>query len=192
MHVIIRPRGGDFCYTDLEFEVMRADVSIAKESGANGVVIGILTADGKIDRERTAELVALARPLSVTFHRAFDMTADPYAALNDLIDLKVDRVLTSGQEASVMEGLDLIADLSKQATDQIIVMPCGGINARNLAKVIAKTGAHELHAGAMISVESSMNYRNTHCFMGGELRPPEYSRTAVDSRLIRGLLDAIP
>jgi copper homeostasis protein len=107
LNVIIRPRGGDFCYTPVEFEVMKLDIETAKAAGANGVVIGVLNEDGSVDADRTSELVTLARPMSVTFHRAFDMARDPYQALETLIDLGVDRVLTTGQESSVLEGLDL-------------------------------------------------------------------------------------
>src|ERR1051325_9028169 len=111
LQVIIRPRGGDFLYDDTELEVMRQDIRMAKEFGADGVVIGCLTAEGEIDQARTRDLIQLARPLNVTFHRAFDMCRDPHKALEELITLGVDRVLTSGQEASCIEGLDLIAAL---------------------------------------------------------------------------------
>ncbi len=115
LNVIIRPRGGDFLFDDDEFAVMQADIDTAKAEGADGVVIGLLTADGTIDAERTRALIARARPLSVTFHRAFDMTPDPFEALETLIGLGVDRVLTSGQEATVLEGLPLIAELVRRA-----------------------------------------------------------------------------
>jgi copper homeostasis protein len=114
LNVMIRPRGGDFLFNDDEFAAMRADIETAKAEGANGVVIGLLTAAGEIDAARTRELVALARPLSVTFHRAFDVAAEPFRALETLIALGVDRVLTSGQEPSVLEGLPLIVELMKR------------------------------------------------------------------------------
>jgi copper homeostasis protein CutC len=112
---MVRPRGGDFCYSDVEFAVMREDLLAAKALGADGIVLGLLAPDGTVDRARTAELVALARPLPVTFHRAFDMTRDPFEALDALIDLGLDRVLTSGQEPSVVEGLPLISELVRRA-----------------------------------------------------------------------------
>ena len=115
LQVIIRPRGGDFLYNEVELEVMREDIRIAKDFGANGVVLGCLTASGDIDRIRTEELITLARPLNVTFHRAFDMCRDPKQALEDLISLGADRVLTSGQEASCLEGLELLVELQRQA-----------------------------------------------------------------------------
>jgi copper homeostasis protein len=185
LNVIIRPRGGDFDYSDLEFDVMKADVQIAKNLGANGVVIGILTKDGTVDMERTRTLVELARPMSVTFHRAFDMTRDPHEALESLINLGVDRVLTSGQENSVLEGLDLIADLVQKAEERIVVMPGGGITERNFDKIIAQSGAREAHVLATTTVGSSMLYRNSRPFMGGELRPPEFTRSVTDANRVR-------
>jgi copper homeostasis protein len=190
VNVIIRPRGGDFCYTDLEFEVICADIAIAKETGIHGIVIGILTPAGKVDRERIAQLIALARPLSVTFHKAFDMTANPYEALEDLIDLGVDRVLTSGQEATVIEGMDLITGLFKRAGERITIMPGGGITSRNINKVLELTGARELHAGGMVTTDGPMTFRNPRCFMGGAFHPPEYSRKMVDSERIAALFQA--
>jgi copper homeostasis protein len=184
LHVIIRPRGGDFCYSPLEFEVMRRDIALARQLGADGVVIGILTPAGQIDIAGTRELVDLARPLSVTFHRAFDMAHDPLQALDDLIGLGVDRVLTSGQQPSALEGLDLIAELVRRATGRIIVLPGGGVE-RNPAKVVAATGCREIHVVANRPVESSMAYRNERVFMGGELRPPEYSRLVADAALVQ-------
>jgi copper homeostasis protein len=190
LHVIIRPRGGDFCYSDVEFAVMRHDVALAKQLGADGVVIGILTSDGEVDVDRTRELIELARPLSVTFHRAFDMARDPYRALEDLIGLGVDRVLTSGQEPSVIEGLDLIAELVRIAGDRVIIMPGGGTE-RNIKKVVERSGVREVHVTGTTSVESPMRFRNPRVFMGGELRPPEYTRTTTDPDRIRQLRDEV-
>jgi copper homeostasis protein len=189
MNVIIRPRGGDFDYSDVEFEVMQRDVELAKAWGADGVVIGILRPDGSVDVERTGALVRLARPMSVTFHRAFDMARDPYAALEDLIGLGIDRVLTSGQEASILEGLDLIVELVKQAGERIIVMP-GGVNERSVKKIIQASGAREVHFVAPGSKESLMAFRNPRCFMGGELRPPEFMLTVTDPQRVREIVDA--
>jgi copper homeostasis protein len=190
LNVMIRPRGGDFCHSDLEFDVMRLDVELARRLGANGVVFGILLPDGSVDTEHTGELIQLARPLSVTFHRAFDMTRDPYAALETLIGLGVDRILTSGQENSVLEGLDLIADLVQQAGDRIIIMPGAGITERNIAKIVAQSRAKEVHIYAPTTAESRMAFRNVRCFMGGELRPPEFALTVTDPDRIRTFLQA--
>ena len=191
LNVIIRPRGGDFYYSDLEFAVMQYDITQAKQLGANGVVIGLLNRDGTIDKSRTAALIALARPMSVTFHRAFDMVADPQQAVADLIDLGVDRLLTSGQESSALEGLDLIAALVQQATGRMIMMPGGGINERNLAKIVQQSGANEVHMTARSTVESAMLHRSTRVFMGGALRPPEYARQATDTQRVANLVDLL-
>ena len=187
LHVMIRPRGGDFCYSPVELDVMRRDVELAKRLGADGVVFGLLTEDAAVDLERTQELVELARPLNVTFHRAFDMVREPFQALEDLAALGVDRVLTSGQEASVVEGLDLVAELVRRAGDRIVVMPGGGLRERNIAKVVAATGARELHVTGFATVESPMRYRNERVFMGGTLRPPEYQRSVTDAAKIERL-----
>ena len=147
LHVIIRPRGGDFCYSDAEFDVMKRDIALAKQSGADGIVIGVLLPDGRVDIERTRAQIALARPLSVTFHRAFDMTRDPFEALESLIELGVDRILTSGQQASVLEGLNLITELAERARGRIVIMACGGIDAGNIAQVVRASDVREVHVG---------------------------------------------
>jgi len=183
LHVMIRPRGGDFIFDDDELAIMRADIGIAKDEGADGIVIGLLTADGEIDVERTSELFSLARPLSVTFHRAFDMTRDPFQALEALVDLGIDRVLTSGQEATVLEGLPLLSKLFERAGDRIAVMPGGGITSRNIGRIFDALKPKEIHFAALQPVSSSMRFRRPHVFMGAELRPPEYDRldTSLDS-----------
>lgn len=190
VNVIIRPRGGDFLYSDVEFEIMKRDVQLVGGLGAQGVVIGMLDAQGCIDKKRCAELIALARPLSVTFHKAFDMTCDPFGALEDLIEIGVDRVLTSGQEASVIEGLDLIEALCRQAKGRISVMPGGGLSERNLSSVLARTGVKEVHASVLRDIESGMQFRNPRCFMGGIFRPPEYSRSIVDTKGLSAMIES--
>ena len=188
LHVIIRPRGADFLYDDDEFAVMRGDIEAAKTQGADGVVIGLLTADGDIDVDRTRELIALARQLSVTFHRAFDMTRDPFAALEALIGLGVDRVLTSGQEATVLEGLPLLAELMKAAGERIIVMPGGGITARNVARIVAALKPKEMHFAALEPAAGAMRFRRAHVFMGGELRAPEFDRLDTSAEAVRAII----
>jgi copper homeostasis protein len=188
LHVIVRPRGGDFLYTEAEHEVMLRDVDTAKALGADGVVIGVLTAAGEVDRARTRELLERARPMSVTFHRAFDMTRDPFAALDALAALGVDRVLTSGQEESAMEGLDLLRDLVSRAQDRIIVMVCGNLTERNIARVAQETKAKEIHVTGFAGVESGMTFRNPRVYMGGLLRPPEYSRSVTAADRIAALV----
>jgi copper homeostasis protein len=191
VNVIIRPRGGDFCYSDVEYEGMQRDIALAKSAGANGVVIGILNPDGTVDVKRTGTLVELARPLSVTFHRAFDVSRDPYEALETLIALGIDRVLTSGQEPSVLEGLDLIVDLVRVAGERIVIMPGGGITERNIAKIVAASSVQEVHVAAPVAVESRMQYHNPRVFMGGELRPPEYTIATTDAGRIQAFLSAV-
>jgi copper homeostasis protein len=188
LNVIIRPRGGDFLFDDDEFAVMEADIDAAKAEGADGVVIGLLTAEGVIDVARTRALIARARPLSVTFHRAFDMIQDPHGALDTLIGLGVDRVLTSGQEATTLEGLPLIAELVRRAGERIVVMPGGGITARNVARIVAEARPREIHFAAFEGGTSGMRYRRDHVFMGGELRPPEYDRPVTSAAAIRAVL----
>jgi copper homeostasis protein len=173
INVMIRPRGGDFLYSDLEFAIMQRDIEIAKAIGVNGVVLGLLTAGGEIDQERTKVLVDLARPLSVTFHRAFDMVAGSRRALDTLIDLGIDRVLTSGLETSALEGAETIAELIRQAGGRIIAMPGGGINDRNIAKIVQLTGATEVHMSGRSAQESQMRHRNTRISLGGALQTPE-------------------
>ena len=190
MNVIIRPRGGDFLYSDVEFQVMEYDIEQAKQLGANGVVIGILNQDGTVDVERTRTLVGLARPLSVTFHRAFDVSRDPFEALEVLVNLGIDRVLTTGQESSALEGLDLITDLVQTAADRIIIMPGGGTE-RSVQKVVAQTGVKEFHLLGTRSVDSPMRHRNPRVFMGGELRPPEFTRLVTDANRVRAFRQAV-
>jgi copper homeostasis protein len=188
LNVMIRPRGGDFLFDDDEFAIMRADIEAAKAEGADGAVIGLLTATGEIDAARTRELVALARPLSVTFHRAFDMTPDPLQALETLIGLGLDRVLTSGQETSVLEGLPLLAELVRRAGERIIVMPGGGVTSRNVDRIVSAANPREIHFAALEMEASGMQFRRSHLFMGGELRPPEYDRLVTSAAVIRSVM----
>ena len=188
LNVMIRPRGGDFLFDDDEFAIMEADIDTAKAEGADGVVIGLLLADGAVDAERTRALIARARPLSVTFHRAFDMTPDAFEALEALIELGVDRVLTSGQEATVLEGLPLIAELVRRAGERIVVMPGGGITARSVERIVSGARAREIHFAALEPATSGMQHRREHVFMGGELRPSEYERLVTSAASIRSLM----
>jgi copper homeostasis protein len=188
LHVMIRPRGGDFLFDDDEFATMQSDIETAKAEGADGVVIGVLTAAGKVDAARTCELISLARPLSVTFHRAFDMTPDPFQAIETLVGLGVDRVLTSGQEATVIEGLPLIAELIERTGNRIVVMPGGGITSRNVSRIIAAAKPHEIHFAALEQAASGMRFRRSQVFMGGELRPPEYDRLDTSLASIRSVM----
>ena len=191
LQVMIRPRGGDFYFSPAEHAVMRREVSVAKDLGADGIVIGCLNADGTVDVEHSKALIELARPLNVTFHRAFDMTRDPIEALEALIDLGVERILTSGQEPTVLEGADLIATLREKAGDRVIILPGGGVTQRNLTKCIELTGVSEIHVGTRQPMESGMQFRNERVYMGGELRPPEYLRQIATSNDVRSLREAL-
>lgn len=189
VNVIIRPRGGDFLHTPEELAVMERDIGAAKQAGAAGIVFGMLTADGAVDLAATQRLVAAARPLPVTFHRAFDMCADPVAALEVLIGLGIARVLTSGQEPTALEGAPLIAALVRQAAGRIIVMP-GVVTARTVGRVLAETGASEVHFAALEEEPSPMTHRNTRVQMGGALYPPEFARLATSEAAIRDVMAA--
>lgn len=189
--VMIRPRGGDFLYTDLEFEIMRDDIAVAKRLGADGIVLGLLRADGRIDRERTARLLDDAAPLPVTFHRAFDVSRDPMESLEILVGLGVRRVLTSGQKASAVEGVDLIRSLVDTAGDRITILAGGGITADNAVRIVTATGVREVHVYAPGRYPSPMEYRNDAVPMGMAYRPEEYVRTVTDPERIRAVVEHV-
>ena len=151
LQVMIRPRGGDFCYSAREFEIMQKDVAVAKTLGADGVVFGILNSNRTIDVVRTRELIELARPLQVTFHRAFDVAVAPLPALETLIELRVERLLTSGQARTAMEGLALITQLAQKAAGRISIVPASGINAENVRRIIQMSGVQEVHVGSAVT-----------------------------------------
>lgn len=191
VHVMIRPRGGDFLYSDDEFAAMKEDVAAFKELGVDGFVFGLLDANGHIDIGRTAELLTLCRPVTVTFHRAFDMAKDPFSSLDALVDLGIDRLLTSGQAPSVLEGAPLIRQLIERAAGRIVIMPGGDISARNVTRVVEETGAGEIHFAALEGQAGPMRHRNPNVFMGGTLRPPEYDRIVTTEGGILRVLRAI-
>ena len=160
LYPIIRPRGGDFLYTDAEFEVMRTDVKICKELGCDGVVMGILNSDGSVDKDRCRQLVALAYPMGVTFHRAFDRVANTSQALEVIIEIGCERILTSGLQPTALEGAETIAALIKQAAERIIIMPGSGVRSENIIELVKKTGAVEFHTSARMNIDSKMEYKN--------------------------------
>ena len=190
LQVIIRPRGGDFLYDDLEFEMMKKDIQVAKDLGADGVVLGILTAQGHIDRDRTAQLLERARPMNVTFHRAFDMTVEPIQALEDLIELGIDRLLTSGQQPTAPQGAALIQELVQRAGNRIILMPGGGINEDNIRDLIQQTGVQECHVSGRGAVTSRMEYQNPHVYMGIPSQP-EYERKITYATRIQAMKNSM-
>jgi copper homeostasis protein len=151
VHVLIRPRSGDFVYSPAEQAAMRFDIELARTLGAAGVVFGVLRPDASIDREQTAALVELARPMSVTFHKAFDQTREPEQALETLISLGIDRVLTSGGCPTALEGTDTLKRLVAQTRGRIAVMAGGRLAAENLGTIIATTGVREVHLGSAVT-----------------------------------------
>ena len=188
INVMIRPRSGDFCYSDIEFEVMKKEALFFKENGADALVFGILTPDGEIDKIRTKELIDIARPLPVTFHRAFDMTRDAFRSLDALISLGVERVLTSGLEATVLEGADTLRALVERAGERMIVMPGSGINERNFNKIKNLIGAKEYHMGLSSSIPSKMAFHPGHVYMGGLLRQNEFTISRAGEERIRSVV----
>ncbi|MEO5860137.1 MAG: copper homeostasis protein CutC [Pyrinomonadaceae bacterium] len=190
LHVIIRPRGGDFLYSDVEFETMRVDIEAARTSRVDGIVIGLLTPDGNIDKDRTRELLILAQPMSVTFHRAFDVCRDPFVALEDLIEIGVDRVLTSGQASDAIGGAETIKKLVDAAGDRIVVIACGGIDETNAAEVVAATGAKEFHFTAFDELESEMEFKNEDVAMGSADAQSEYVRRATTVEKVQSVIEA--
>lgn len=190
-HVIIRPRGGDFLYSEVEFNSMLEDIAALREMGnVAGVVIGCLTSDGRIDEERTAALVAAARPMAVTCHRAFDMTAEYRAALEALIACGVDRVLTSGQRDTAIEGSEILKDCMAIADGRIVIMACGGLDADTIAQVRRETGVDEMHFAALKTLKSGMTFRNPHVGMGGTAIEREYEVTVTDTEAVRATIAA--
>jgi copper homeostasis protein len=185
--VMIRPRGRDFCYSDDEFQAMEQDVLTAKQLGADGVVFGILTEEGRVDIDRSQRLVDLARPLKITFHRAFDMSRDLSEALEDLIRLRVDRVLTSGGEQNVELGQSMISNLQRQAKDRIIVMAGAGITENNVRQLVSITRVREIHASLKSSLPGPMRYRNERISMGA-VKGQEYERLVATEEKVRSLL----
>eukprot|EP00811_Abedinium_folium_P004847 NODE_14464_length_1108_cov_2.195719.p1 GENE.NODE_14464_length_1108_cov_2.195719~~NODE_14464_length_1108_cov_2.195719.p1 ORF type:complete len:255 (+),score=70.29 NODE_14464_length_1108_cov_2.195719:116-880(+) len=192
--VLVRPRPGDFLYTENEFAVMLADVAATVRAGCNGVVVGVLQAHGRVDVGRTQRLVEAARPLAVTFHRAFDMACEPLAALEDVVATGATRLLTSGQAATAMEGWELLAQLVGHATGRVVIMPGGGVTEQNCAELARRTGARELHASARVKVDSPMLHRNPCCWMGAEKQNDamtEYTRAAASVARVRAYLAAL-
>jgi copper homeostasis protein len=191
LHVIIRPRGGDFLYSGLEKEIMLEDVRMARKLGVDGVVFGALTASGDVDMEFMQQLMAEARGLSVTFHRAFDVCRDPFEALEQIIELGCDRILTSGQMPKAEEGVELLRQLVVRAGDRIIIMPGCGVNANNIAEIARETGAREFHFSGRSKRESGMQFRKSRVSMGGAVIIDEYSRDVTDVNIVRETIDRL-
>lgn len=191
LHIMIRPRGGDFLYSDVEFDTMKVDIEAARTARVDGVVIGMLTAEGEIDKERVGELVTLAQPMTVTFHRAFDVCKDPFAALEDLIEIGIDRVLTSGQKADAISGAETIRKLVEAAGDRITIMACGGIDETNAGEVVASTGAPEFHFAAFDEIASKMQHKNEEVAIGSAHGRSEYTRRVTTADKVRAVVEAV-
>lgn len=182
---IIRPRGGDFLYSRIEFEVMKSDLIKIKELGYKGAVIGLLNSDGSIDTKRTKELVELAgSSMQISFHRAFDRCLDPLNALEDIIQTGCKRILTSGQVPQVADAIPLLQKLVEKADDRIIIMPGSGVRSNNIKEIIQSTGVKEIHSSARLLVESKMNY--TKNSMNENLQA-----TGVDIQEIKKMLEQL-
>lgn len=190
LYVMIRPRGGDFLYTDEEFGGMLEDIRAAREAGAEGVVLGILDADGRVDEERMGRAVREAAGMKVTFHRAFDMTADWHEALEAVIRVGCYRILTSGQRNTVDEGSGTIREIVRSARGRVSIMAGSGVNAGNAA-ALAALGVDALHLSGKAHRDSAMRYRNPAVSMGGVAGVPEYDIAYCDERKIRAVVDAV-
>jgi len=184
---IIRPRGGDFLYTKDEFEIMKNDIKLCKELGCEGIVIGLLNVDGTIDMTRTSELIDLAYPLEVTFHRAFDRCKDPFIALEELIEIGCQRILTSGQKPTVSEGVALIAELNKKADDRIIILPGSGVRKENIKMLAEKTGCIEFHSSLRGKTKSPMQFIHPAFADSAE----SYSNNEISPDEVRALRNAL-
>lgn len=184
VNVLIRPRAGDFCFDATEVAVMVRDIELARVAGAQGVVMGALTPGGAVDRPVMTRLLDAAGDLTLTFHRAFDMTADPRATLETLLELGFDRVLTSGQASRAADATPLLRELQTRAGGRLRIVPAGGIDETNVARVVAGTGVREVHSTAMAPVASPATHRNRAAHMGREI--DEYaSEVTVAARVAR-------
>jgi copper homeostasis protein len=188
LHVMVRPRGGDFLYSPAEFAGMLGDVQALRALGVAAAVFGCLTADGDVDAGRTTRLVEAARPLSVTFHRAFDRVRDPFAALETLIACGVDRVLTSGLQPTAREGADMLRRLHRHAAGRIVVLGCGGLRPGTIGDVVARTGLAELHFAAPMLIPSAMRHRNP--ALAGEAAERDDRHQVTDPALVRATIAA--
>lgn len=190
IYTMIRPRSGDFCYSDLDFQVMIEDVLCAKKLNMDGVVLGILKKDGVIDKDRMKKLIDLARPMKITIHRAFDMTKDMEKSLEDVIDLGIDRILTSAFENKVYENLQLLKELVIKNNKRTIIMAGSGINVNNLEDII-KTGVDEIHLSASKEIDSSMVYRKYNISMGAASSNKEYKISVACEDIVSEIIKKI-
>ncbi|WP_294470939.1 copper homeostasis protein CutC [uncultured Bacteroides sp.] len=191
LHVIIRPRGGDFLYSPIEVKTMLKDIEIARQLGADGVVFGCLTADGEVDILVMQELMKASEGLSVTFHRAFDVCRDAKKALEEIIGLGCNRILTSGQQPTADVGISLLKELQEQAAGRIILLAGCGVNEKNISGIAHETGIKEFHFSARKSIKSNMSYKNEAVSMGGTVHIDEYERNVTTAQRVRNTIQAI-
>ena len=185
LHVIIRPRGGDFLYSPIEQRIMLKDIDNARRLGADGVVLGCLTDDGEIDIPLMKQFMEAAQDISVTFHRAFDVCRNPQKALEDIISLGCDRILTSGQQATAELGIPLLKELQQQAAGLITLLAGCGVNQTNTARIAQETGINEFHFSARETVASRMQYRKERVPMGATVQINEFERNVTTKERVK-------
>lgn len=188
VNVMLRPRGGDFLYTDMEFEIMKQDAQVMKDLGVNGIVFGILSKDAEIDLNRTNTLMELIHPLDCTFHRAFDMCKDQFKALEQLKKVGIKRILTSGGENTSVKGIDMITNLVKEAKNEIIIMPGSGVTPDTLEEIMHKTKAVEFHSSAKTFINTKMEHFKPNINMGIKNDIDEYKKISVDTDSIKDMI----
>ena len=191
VNVLIRAREGSFLYTGEEVDIMVRDIELCRSEGVHGVVIGALTAEGDIDIEACRRMVEAARGLSVTFHRAFDVCRDPHRALEQIIGLGCDRLLTSGQQPTAEQGIPLLKELQEKAGERIILLAGCGVKEENIARIARETGIREFHFSAREEVVSGMRYRNEAVSMGGTVHISEYARPVTTAQRVARTIDAL-
>lgn len=191
MHVIIRPRGGDFCYSDVELRAMVRDIELMRTAGVDGVVFGCLEPDGEIDVERNRVLLEAASGMSTTFHRAFDVCRDQFRATQEIIEMGFDRILTSGGASTAILGAERIGELVARFGDRVVIMPGCGVNEDNIRWLAQKTGAVEFHSSAQKVVDSVMEYRVPSVPMGGAVTQDEFTRRETSSEKVRKMLNEL-
>lgn len=191
LHVIIRPRGGDFLYSQLEQEIMLHDIKVARQLGVDGVVFGCLTAEGNVDIPAMKKLMNAVGDMSVTFHRAFDMCRNPKEALEQIIELGCNRILTSGLEVNAVKGIPMLKELVMQANERIIIMPGCGVNPTNILQIAEETGATEFHFSGRSSYESGMIYRNPKVSMGGTVKIEEYKKDITNPDIVKAAVSIL-
>jgi copper homeostasis protein len=189
--VMVRPRGGGFCYTSAEFATMERDAEAAVENGADGVVFGILKRDGRIDQRRSDRMRRIIADREAVFHRAFDVTPDPLRALEELIDLGITRVLTSGQKPTAPQGVKLITKLVQHAGKRIEILPGGGIRPHNVNEIVRRTGCGQIHMTAWRKVEDRSTHANHEISFVGSLRPEEDAYDMTDAKLVKQIVKSL-